>query len=357
MKYGGLGRLGVFVLVSGLLLTLNLHGCGQVYRDSAQHDWLISFEKQATVTANTPPDTDPHDEPFSGTISTRLSGRLQDPQLGELSGLAASAKYTDTLWAINDSGNAPVLYAITAAGRVISRHTLPFPNLDWEALDHFSVGQQGWLLVADTGDNLKRRQHSVLYLLEEPVPGRPRKIANSRTVRFQYEGGPQNVEAVAVSTGDNAVYLIAKNAATPAVFSLPLDEVMSTNNQLTASRIGQLKPLQFTRGDRLIERVLAGRWLLGPTGFDFSKDERLAVVSNYRHVYLFRRDQHDSWASALTTTPSVIASHWLTQSESLTFVGERSVLVGSEGMRAPLLLIGGDDKAMGRSAIASEDTH
>lgn len=353
MSRGTFSRLSAFALATCLILTLNLHGCGQYYRDNTQHDWLVSFEATATAAPGRISNRTHSGRAFDGKISTRLSGRLQDPHLGELSGLVASARHDGTLWAINDSGNPSNLYAITPAGQVISRHKLPFANQDWEALDHFVFEQQNFLLVADTGDNLERRSQSTLYIFPEPSPGLDQKINAVRMVRFQYEGGPQNVEAVAVSTSDSAVYLIAKKAYTPILFRLSLDQVLNSKNLLTARRIGQIQPLEFTSDDRPIEKLLAGRFLLGPTGFDIDREEQFAVIGNYRHVYLYRKGRAVSWAQALMSTPEVIATHWLTQSESLAFVGNGAVLVGSEGMQSPLLLIDGQ----ANTASSTDYTH
>jgi len=212
---------------------------------------------------------------------------------------------------------------------------------DWESLDRFDYEQQSWLLVADTGDNLARRQSSVLYVVAEPGAGQQREFGRIRQVRFSYEGGPHNVESVAVSEADNAVYFIAKKASTPMLFALPLDQVMADAGPLIAARVGQMHPLYFNNDDNVVERLLAGHLLLGPTGFDISEDDRFAVVANYRHVYLFRRQAAESWAQALTRKPDIIAGHRLAQSESVAFGQPATVIVGSEGIQAPLLLIDG----------------
>ncbi len=349
MSKGTLSRLSALAMLSCLFLTLNLHGCGQFYRDSTQQNWLVNFEKYTTAETASHPPGDSHAAPSSdvGVFATSVSGQLSDPHLGELSGLAASGVHLNRYWAINDSGNPSDLYSMSANGQVSSVHSLPFRNRDWEALDQFTVDGVSWLLVADTGDNLARRAQSQLYIFPEPDPVADLPVTDVKRVRFGYEGGPQNVEAVAVSVLDNAIYFIAKNATNPEIFSLPLDTAMETDKPMTARRVGSIQPLQFTRKSRVIERVLASRLLLGPTGFDISDDEQLAVVGNYRHVYLYRRGQAQSWEQALRQPPETIATHRLAQSESVAFGADAMVLVGSEGMQAPLLRI---------EAVRSSDT-
>lgn len=332
--------LGALTLCICLLLTLNLHGCGQVYRDGAQHQWLVNFARYSAVPVVDVADAGLPQNAFVGTIQTRLSGKLLEPELGELSGLASSSR-ANTMWAINDSGNSPVLYEISQAGVPMGRFALPFPNVDWESLDRFQYQGQSWLLVADTGDNLSRRKQSVLVVVAEPKSGEPIDRDSTRRVIFSYVDGPQNVESVAVSERDNAVYFVSKRASSPVLFSLPLDEVMAANTSLVASRAGEVHPLYFNYNDNVIERLVAGRWLLGPTGFDIGENERFAVVANYRHVYLFRKRQSETWAAALTRKPDIIADHRLAQSESVAFTDADKVIVGSEGVHAPLLTIDG----------------
>jgi len=111
-------RLGALALCCCLLLTLNLHGCGQFYRDNTQHQWLVNFQKYSTTTTKATVKTGVSSEAFVGAVTTQLAGRLADPKLGELSGLAAASD-SNKLWAINDSGNPSTLYAITPAGKVL----------------------------------------------------------------------------------------------------------------------------------------------------------------------------------------------------------------------------------------------
>ena len=47
----------------------------------------------------------------------QLSGLLMDPRLDEVSGLAASHRHEDVLWAINDGGNGAQLHAVGKSGK------------------------------------------------------------------------------------------------------------------------------------------------------------------------------------------------------------------------------------------------
>lgn len=96
-------------------------------------------------------------------------GRLQDPDLGECSGVVASRTHADVLWAHNDSGNPAELFAIDADGVTIARYRIAAANTDWEdiALD------AGGIYLADVGNNRRDRREVRILRVDEPDPARP----------------------------------------------------------------------------------------------------------------------------------------------------------------------------------------
>ena len=178
----------------------------------------------------------------------------------------------------------------------------------------------------------------------------PKRLTLAHRLDFSYEDGPQNVESLSVSVGEKKIYLISKEK-TATIYSLQLPELIAddlatgpaddSNNTLqVAGKVGQLAELKSTHDDAWWERMFARSLLLTPTALDFSADDRMAVVSNYRHVYLFSRTGTEAWAVALARAPKILTSHRLEQGESVTFsVDAREVIVGSEGVNAPLLTI------------------
>ena len=103
-----------------------------------------------------------------------IAGHLESASLTEASGLARSHKKEGLLWAINDDGP-PVLYALDSTGSRMGKVTISrSSNRDWEDLASFSLRDKAYLLIADVGDNERRRKDVTLYIVEEPGTGEKR---------------------------------------------------------------------------------------------------------------------------------------------------------------------------------------
>ena len=347
-------------------LMLLVMGCTQQLAQRSQNSWLKKNSAQPLYKASLVEVAGP----LQGDVTTVLSGYLESSAIGELSGLAASYKNPGVFWAINDSGNRAELFAMDRTGRHIDTFRLPERNIDWEDMATFQHNGKSWIVIADTGDNMRRRNHSIMYVLEEPLLGAPRvtfakagdstdgmdagaqsatepsfAAAVSRELRveakieFAYEDGPQNVESIAVSEEDSSIYLVAKRGAESSLYELPL-MLETPDVQLVAKRLGKTSGLHWAPGDSWLEQRLGSRFLLGPTAMDISSDNQLAVIANYRHVYLYRKPAGQPWSVALRNKPQIISSHRMAQSESVAFSADGNyVIVGSEGLHAPVLLV------------------
>ncbi len=97
-------------------------------------------------------------------------GTIDTPGLVELSGLAASRIRDDTLWAHNDSLNAPILYAFGSDGRDLGSLRVEGASyLDWEDMASFELDGQPYLVIGDVGDNKAIRPFVSLFFLREPA--------------------------------------------------------------------------------------------------------------------------------------------------------------------------------------------
>ena len=144
-------------------------------------------------------------------------------QLGELreaSGLAASRRNENTLWAHNDSA-APVLYAIGFDGRVRGRVHLKGAQVeDWEAVTVATCAQGSCLFVADIGDNNAARQRITIYRVREPAAS-DQVTEPVEALHLAYPDGAQDAESL-FATADGTLFIVTKGERGPVkVYRVP----------------------------------------------------------------------------------------------------------------------------------------
>jgi hypothetical protein len=273
---------------------------------------------------------------FAGPLA---AGSLQAPPKQESSGLAMSRQAADILWTHDDSGGAPVLYAIDTTGR--KRGSLRISgvkNEDWEDLASFQSGGKPWLLIADTGDNDAERGTVQLHIVEEPLPSRLNptaelKVEPAYTLRIRYEDGPRDCESVAVDANEGAVYLLTKRDGPPRLYRVPLGA--SREKHVIAKRMGPVPDLAGSAPIDSLFKHVAGKRAAWPTSFDISADGRTAVVLTYAGPVVFSREGKEAWAVALKREPTRLLFHGLPQAEGVCFTTDgRSIYVVSESTPA-----------------------
>jgi hypothetical protein len=79
-------------------------------------------------------------------------------ELNEISGLV----YADSgLIALNDGGNAPVLFFLNLEGKIVHSCTIANAlNTDWESI---TIDSSGYVYIADCGNNLNKRDQFTIY--------------------------------------------------------------------------------------------------------------------------------------------------------------------------------------------------
>lgn len=234
---------------------------------------------------------------------------IADPRITESSGLVLSIGHRDLAYTINDSGNAPVVFAIrVSTGKVVGTTKVTGGTLlDTEAL---SIDSGGNLWIADTGDNDNKRTDATLYALPEPGVGDD--TAHARRYPVAFSNGPQDVETLLVNPKTNRKYLVSKGMFGGEVYPLPSSLKSDSVNTLTSLAVEV--PLLLTDGA-------------------FTPDGRYAVLRTYIGIHVF---DAKTWrlirAEDLPPQP---------QGETLAMeAGGDSFLIGSEGAGSQLLRVG-----------------
>lgn len=275
--------------------------------------------------------------PEPGT--SRLSGMMLDPQLSEISGLAASHRHADVLWMHDDGGNPERLFAVSTQGdRLATLRIEGVTKTDWEDIAAFDLDGRHYLLIADTGDNGGLRRSLQLHVIEEPEKIENARLKPAWSIAFRWPDGARDCEAVAVDIARKQVLLISKKRQPPELFSVPL---MPAGNALqTATKVGELAGIP--QADEALRKSNPTRAKLQGqiTSADISPDGKTLAVMTYRYLLLYPRQSGQSWAQAVAGAPKVRDLPWLPQAEALGWSADGlSLYATGEFIPAPLYRI------------------
>ena len=252
------------------------------------------------------------------------------PDLKEDSGLVVSRTQPGVLWANNDSGDAPVLYAIDEKGKLLAKVAVQGATaIDWEDIAGGPCPEDGaathCLYIADTGNNNRSRDVLTVYVIDEPSisgadPARPIP-ANARAFRFRYPVEPEDAEAIAVLPNGDVTIVTKGRTPTIAFFGLrktSIVKALMSGDVLTAVHQGDtgIAPDQGL-----------GRWV---TAAAMSPDGKTLAVRTYSEIFFY----------ALETTAQ--GEHWRDlrkpcflgeiepQGEAMDYLDEKTLIIGSE---------------------------
>ncbi len=236
----------------------------------------------------------------------QVVSRLTDPRITESSGLALSLAYDGMAYTINDSGNAPLIFAVDiATGRTVGTTRVEGGRLrDTEAL---AIDRDGTLWVADTGDNDEQRDDAALYAL--PEQGAGNHTVRAKRYPIVYGDLSPNVEALLVHPVTGAKYLVSKNVMGGTVYALP-------------------PTLSTERANAAVAQAVNGPPIV--TDATFTRDGTYAVLRSYTSMFLI--DPTD-W-SVINSVPTPQQK----QGETITAEVD-SLLIGSEGSGSELIRV------------------
>lgn len=219
-----------------------------------------------------------------GPLRVRVLGPIP-PEVPESSGLAVSRTYPGIYWTHNDSGDQPRLYALDSTAALVATIDVGEARArDWEDLDigpcpTGATATEWCLYIADTGDNSRRRETVRVYVVPEPDPRGPDKSVQATSmIRFSYEGGPFDVEALAATPAGDLVLATKGRSPTMWVFQIAADEVAR------AGATGEWLTLTDPIALAIEPDFGLGRWI---TGGSLTADGSVLALRTYTEVYFY----------------------------------------------------------------------
>jgi hypothetical protein len=224
-----------------------------------------------------------------------MVSRMANRQIVEASGLAVSATIPDLAYTLNDSNNAPVVYAIKiSTGQTVGRADLSkFKPKDTESL---YVDPRGQMWVGDLGDNDHDRNDVSMIVFPEPGLG-AHKITAAQRFGVKYAGGAKaNVEAMLVNPTSGQVFLASKNleGGPGTVYSLS-NLQPGIRNLATPMNVripGEVTDGTFSPdGSLVLLRTYSSVWIADPTNWNMLRQMRLPRPNKSESIALERGDQ------------------------------------------------------------------
>ena len=259
--------------------------------------------------------------------------RLPD-SIREASGLCKSRQDDGVFWTHSDSGNAPLLFAITRTGELLATYRVQGAvNLDWESIE---TDDEGRLYLCDVGNNLPGGPLKTRWIdiIREPnprsLPKKPKRsdknsaddmalphIVIERQLHFTFPDQPHDVEGVVCWKDTLLLFSKVHKGAAP-VFELPL----VSDKTVKPPRVVSLKPL----GDGVSSLRITGAALT-------PKRDRLALCS-YDYVQVFELSGEnftdDKALQHLDRCPNRVIRFAMTQTEGCEWDGDNLIFVSED---------------------------
>jgi hypothetical protein len=256
------------------------------------------------------------------------------PELREDSGLAVSRTQPGVLWSHNDSGDAPMLYALDMKGRLLAKAAVvDAVAIDWEDIaagpcPDDAESAQSCLFVADTGNNNQSRDVVSVFVIPEPMvsgadPARPLSV-KARTVRFRYPVEPEDTEALAVLPNGDITIVTKGRTPTISFFGFSKADVakaLMNGEVLIAANQGNTS---------IVPSQGLGRWV---TAAAMSPDGMTLAVRTYSEIFFYALEngpQGHRWRSL--RRPCFLGDIE-PQGEAMDYLDDNTLIIGSETAR------------------------
>jgi hypothetical protein len=264
---------------------------------------------------------------------TEIVGRLQQHDMDEISGIAASGINENLYYVHNDSGDTSRFYAMLPSGEVKSiiyfkgDPKLPHGVADCEDI---AVGpgpdtDSSYVYLGDIGDNYSVRKYITVYRMAEQASwagGGGLTTVNAVAIHFKYPDGPKDAETLMIDPIERLIYIISKRHDTVGVYTSPL--IYKPNDTLTLTRRCKL----FFPGYKPFKWITAG---------DISKDGRQILVKSYANVYYWRRAGNEPIWKTLQKKPRLLPYIQEKQGEAIGFTPDgKGYYTTSEGVYSPI---------------------
>ncbi len=240
----------------------------------------------------------------------------------------------------NDEGKATV-HVIDLKGRHVAAIRIrDAKNRDWEDMTSIPGDSGRLLVVGDTGDNKARHKSIRLYFIAEPRRNEqgkyPQEVERIHKLKVRYPDGARDTEAMAYDPSSNMLLFLSKRDSIPRLYGLALEDVL-ISKESELEFLGEVPTFRAPTAADLLRGGKRAKWGSQPTGMDISSDGKQAAVITYLSLYLWSREDDETWAEAFQKIPREFVGPPGLHEEAVTFgANPNEVFVTTERLPAPL---------------------
>ncbi|AMR30351.1 hypothetical protein A0256_02425 [Mucilaginibacter sp. PAMC 26640] len=261
----------------------------------------------------------------------QADSRLQNKEMDETSGIAASTINPGLYYVHNDSGDTSRFFAITPDGKLrttvyfkAERHRLGVLDCEDISVAPGPVKGKNYVYIGDIGDNGSTRKFITIYRTEEKKSWYKDSIANvtSSPINLRYPDGPKDAETMMIDPIEKLIYIVTKRHDTVGVYTSPL--IYKNDDTVTMT----LRTKLFFKGIKPFKWITAG---------DISKDGSKILLKSYEKVYYWQRKPNEPAWRAMQAPPRELPYKQERQGEAIGFTPDgKGYYTTSEGVYAPI---------------------
>ncbi len=262
---------------------------------------------------------------FLGLSAQKTPKQFKLPEvLEEASGLYVQA--SDSLWWINDSGNATELYLTNQKGKLQATLPIPVKNIDWEDL---TADDKGNIYIGEFGNNRNARKNLKIYVFQPQTQALDSiEFAYPDQTLFPPAAEQSNFDMEGFFWYQDSLYLFSKNRIGKGNYF--------TKQYVIPAQTGQQKVI-LRDSILLPERVV--------TAAAISPDKQRVALLSYHYkirgkkikvpaskvsIFLLDGFAGNDFLSGSVTEQKIRLFAPVSQYECLDFLDNNTVLIGSE---------------------------
>ena len=223
---------------------------------------------------------------------------IENTEINEASGLAASIARPKLIWTHNDSGDKARIFLINENAESIAEyHLKDVKNRDWEDIATGPGPEEGksYIYVGEIGDNRAIYDTKIIYRFEEPSATSAKEISDFETIEYVYPDGKRDAESLFIDPLSKDIYILSKREDNIGIYVATYPQ--STKQVITLQKLGSI-PYRLT------------------VAADITADGEEILLKTYNNIYYWKRNNR-SIIETLSSSPTSVSYKVEPQGESI----------------------------------------